>query len=395
MYRENEFLVGPHTVDGQDARAPTVETLPAKYSALNVSMNIENQLELQSYLRDNGHIASNEEPTIQPLAGGVSNRTVLVTRATGEAWVIKQALAKLRVAVDWFSSPERVHREALGLQWINKLAPQSTPTLIFEDHEHHLIGMAAIPQPHENWKTLLLAGDLQLDHVEQFAHLLATIHATSYERRAELAPLFADRTFFESLRLEPYYDFAAQQVPEATAFLQTLIKQTRPRALTLVHGDYSPKNVLVHNGKLLLLDHEVIHFGDPAFDLGFSLTHLLSKANHNLDTQPDLADQFQHAASHYWHEYSRTLSGNGKNDDENTADLFGLAELDSTTIRHTLACLLARIDGRSPLEYLSDAARTRQRNAVLSLIAKRPIDVEELITEFVAMVKDPSRSPTF
>jgi aminoglycoside phosphotransferase (APT) family kinase protein len=88
--------------------------------------------------------------------------------------------------------------------------------------------------------------------------------------------VFADRSFFESLRIEPYYRYAASRAPDADPFLRTLVEDTRREVHTLVHGDYSPKNVLVREGRLVLLDHEVAHFGDPAFDVGFSTTHLLS-----------------------------------------------------------------------------------------------------------------------
>src|SRR5262249_30208506 len=244
-------------------------------------LDIEHPGALLTYLRQTGRVAPTEEPEIKVLPGGVSNRTVLVERASGESWVVKQALAKLRVQVDWFSSPERIHREASGLRWLARIAPPATTTpLIFEDHDEHLMAMQAVPQPHENWKTMLLAGHLDLDHVTQFAHLLGTIHRRGHERRAELEPVFADRGYFESLRLEPYYGYTATQVATAAPFLPDLIPSPLARRDTIVHGDYSPKNVLVHAGRLVLLDHEVIHFGDPGFDLGFSLTHLLSKAHH-------------------------------------------------------------------------------------------------------------------
>src|SRR5215217_6452469 len=172
------------------------------------------------------------------LAGGVSNRTVLVERLSGEAWVVKQALAKLRVQVDWFSSPERIHREALGMRWLEEIAPPGTTTpLVFEDHAHHLLGMEAVPQPHENWKMMLLAGRLELDHVEQFARLLGTVHRVSHERKAEIEPLFGDRGFFESLRLEPYYIYTGTQVPAASACIDALVEETRSHRDTIVHGD--------------------------------------------------------------------------------------------------------------------------------------------------------------
>ena len=139
--------------------------------------------------------------------------------------------------------------------------------------------------------------------MNQFAKMLAAIHRRSYERREELAPRFDNRSFFESLRLEPYYVFPTTTVPEAASFLHALIDETRRRRLTLVHGDFSPKNILIHKERLVLLDHEVIHWGDPAFDVGFSLTHLLSKAHY----LPRRRAAFAAAARAYWNCYATAL----------------------------------------------------------------------------------------
>lgn len=333
-------------------------------------LDIERPGELVRYLRETDRIAHDEEPAIAVLAGGVSNRTVLVEFAGGEAWVVKQALAKLRVQVDWFSDPARIHREADGLRWLAEIAPPGTITpLIFEDHANHILAMAAVPQPHENWKSMLLRGDLRIEHIEQFAVLLGTIHRVSNERRAELEPVFGDRGFFETLRLEPYYEYTASQVPEAASFYADLLAETRTIAATLVHGDYSPKNVLVHNDRLILLDHEVVHFGDPGFDLGFSLTHLLSKAHHLSDHRQGFAD----AAKHYWRKYEETIG---------SADW--VIGLEPRAVRHTLCCLLARVAGRSPLEYLSPAERAAQRAAVLALMTDPPQTITDLVDRFIA-----------
>ena len=131
-------------------------------------LDIERPGALVEYLRRTGRIGEGEEPRVRVLTGGVSNRTVLVEwPGTGEGWVLKQALPKLRVAVDWFSDPARIHQEALGLRWLERLAPPGTITpLVFEDHENHLLAMKAVPEPHENWKTMLLRGDLKMDHVK-------------------------------------------------------------------------------------------------------------------------------------------------------------------------------------------------------------------------------------
>ena len=108
----------------------------------NESLNIEQPAALVAYLRRTSRIGADETPQIRPLGGGVSNRTVLVERSSGESWVLKQALAKLRVAVDWFSDPLRIHREAMGLRWLERFAPAgSTTGFVFEDHDHHVLCM--------------------------------------------------------------------------------------------------------------------------------------------------------------------------------------------------------------------------------------------------------------
>lgn len=294
------------------------------------------------------------------------------TGKTREAWVIKQALEKLRVKADWFSDPARVHREAAGLRWLEQLTPPgSVPGFVFEDQEHHLLAMQAVPQPHENWKTALLAGHVEVDHCRQFGTLLGTIHRRAFERREEIRATFSDRTFFESLRLEPYYSYTATQVPSAAEFLRKLLADTLERSLTLVHGDYSPKNILVHQGRLVLLDHEVIHWGDPAFDLGFGLTHLLSKALHI----PSHRQEFSSAARTVWQNYFMAASTGSWQ-----------TGLEPFVVRHTLGCLLARVSGRSPLEYLEASERSVQQRIVVALMKNPPDTVEALIANFVESV---------
>jgi len=343
-------------------------------------LDIEDFSALADYLGRRGLSADAQTPSFHNLAGGVSNRTVLVRFPDGRAWVLKQALPKLRVAVDWFSDPERAHREALALEWYARLAPPgSVPRLVFDDREHHLIGMEAVPLPHQNWKTMLLAGEVNLDHVEQFGTLLGAVHRRA-AATSELRQVFADTSFFESLRLEPYYLYSAHQAPQAADFLSRLVADTRSRRITLVHGDYSPKNILVRDGRLCLLDYEVAHFGDPAFDLGFSLAHLCSKAHHLPPRRRDFAE----AAEFYWRTYYATL---GKVEEGTASESGWVQELEPRAVRHTLGCLLARVAGRSPLEYLSAEERARQRAAVISMMSAPPASVAGLVSEFLARLE--------
>jgi hypothetical protein len=250
------------------------------------------------------------------------------------------------------------------------LPPGSVPACLFEDKAQHVLGMSAVPQPHRNWKTILLEGSLQDSHVIQFAELLGAMHRRGSQPDRHLDKAFADRSFFESLRLEPYYLFTAGKVPQAGPFFDRLIADTRQTRLTLVHGDYSPKNVLVYHDRLVLLDHEVIHFGDPAFDLGFALTHLLSKAHH----LKSMRLAFAQAAELFWHTYLRQLG-----------QVPWFEGLEERAVRHTLGCLLARVAGRSPLEYLSPQERQRQQEYVLTLIGSLPTRIPDLIQRFVAL----------
>src|SRR5688500_14179292 len=164
------------------------------------ALDIEDPAALLGYLRDAGRVGAEEAPTFRTLAGGVLNKTVLVERPSRGAWVVKQALPKLRVKADWFSDPARSGREALALKWLPKLVPEGSITpLVFEDPPRFLLAMAAVPQPHENWKAMLLTGRrLFPRHVRLFGLLLGAIHGGGHERRVELAPLFDDRSFFES-----------------------------------------------------------------------------------------------------------------------------------------------------------------------------------------------------
>ncbi len=390
-------------------------------------MDIEQPDQLLTWLHLHHHIADWEHPDITKLPGGVSSRCILIHREPPHPdWVMKQSLEKLRVEVDWFSDPERIHREAAGIRTLGQLLPAGTvPALYFEDHEEHLLAMAAVPRPHENWKSLLLSGIVSRSHVKQFAQLLNLIHSEAAKKSNTLALAFRDSANFESLRLAPYFTYTADQVPGARGFIKDLVQQTRKRQLTLVHGDYSPKNILIYNERLVLLDHEVIHWGDPAFDVGFALAHLLSKAHHLFPQRK----VFRDAAKYFWRIYKndnnvetedrkrmqseqsgREVSRAGpdhneqydnaqpgsdpvpnehqESRDEQMHHVQAGSEqwrqdLELFAVRHSLACLLARVAGKSPLEYLTEKEREVQRVIVTDMMDHCPDTIDTLIDSFV------------
>jgi len=151
-----------------------------------------------------------------------------------------------------------------------------------------------------------------------------------------------------------------------------LARETLHHKDCLVHGDFSPKNTLIYQNKLILLDYEVVHFGDPAFDVGFALTHFLSKAHHS----PGERNRLASAAELFWQVYLEAISQVDWADD-----------LEPRVARHTLGCLLARVAGKSPLEYLTPAEGTRQRETVLGLMSQPPASVPDLIDKFICRIE--------
>ena len=340
---------------------------------MEIEIDIEDFDSLRRYLIGRGHIKPDETISLKRLLGGVSNRTVRVGWPDGRGWVLKQALAKLRVDVDWFSDPERIGVEAKATRWLNVLAPKdTTPLFVFEDMPNHLMAMEAIPEESENWKSVLLSGEIVSDHFEQFGRLLGTIHRRSSEAGSEISTVFGDTTYFKSLRLEPYYLYAAEKAPAAAGFLNALVEETMHHRNSLVHGDFSPKNTLIYRSKLILLDYEVVHFGDPGFDVGFALTHFMSKANHLRSERSRIGA----ATALFWNVYRREIDS-----------LEWAHTLEPRAVRHTLGCLLARVIGKSPLEYLAPPEAARQQEVVLQLIANPPSGVNDLIAEFIRKIE--------
>lgn len=332
-------------------------------------LDIENFPALERWLRHTGRVEATTRLEPRLLAGGVSNRTVWLERSGGQPWVIKQALERLRVAVEWLSSPARIHREAQGLRALFELAPPGTITpWVFEDESQHVLGMEAVPLPHENWKDCLLAGRIELELGRQFGELLGTIHQRSFEQAPRFQAAFADRSFFEGLRLEPFYEFTARQCPALADFLTSLAHQTRKQQRCLVHGDFSPKNILVHAGRLVLVDHEVIHWGDPMFDVGFALAHLLCKAHAFPQRRENLAALAKMFLSAYLEAVPRSFL---ESKDHRRA------------VRHTLACLAARVAGRSPVNYLDPIRKERQLRAVCDLSKEPPQEGSHLVPAFL------------
>lgn len=330
------------------------------------TLNIEEPSELLAYLIATNRIRNKDNPKITVLRGGVSNRTVHIEFENGESWVLKQALTKLRVKGEWTSSPDRIFKEAEAMRWFDKHAPpNAVPKLIFEDQLHHLLAMEAVKPPFDNLKGLLLTNPPESVYFKQAGELLGHIHQNGFKQSNDIPKLFKDNHFFKTLRIEPYYIETIKALPETASFLNELTSETLEDRYTLVHGDYSPKNILVKDSKLILLDHEVIHFGDGTFDLGFFICHLLSKSNH----LPIHHQDFVNGVTEFYDSYLGVFTEMNKKREERS-------------VKHAIGCLLARVCGLSQLEYLTIDQQNKQKDIGLKLTKDQPKTIKELILKF-------------
>jgi len=196
----------------------------------------------------------------------------------------------LRTPDPWYCGVERIWREVEVLRVCAELldAPDRssaaggtlvarTPRILHEDRENYAFAMSAAPEDHRVWKAGLLAGHADPTIAAACGRLLGRLHAGSWQN-AEIRERLGDRTIFDELRLDPYYRTLARSFPGDAPHLERLIESVLAHRRSLVHADFSPKNLLVYSGGLLLVDFETGHYGDPAFDLGFFLSHLVLKA---------------------------------------------------------------------------------------------------------------------
>ncbi len=291
---------------------------------------------------------------VEPLTGGVSSDIVKVTLADGGLACAKRALARLKVASDWQAPLERNQYEVAWLRRAGNIVPDNVPRVLGEDRERGIALLEFLrPEDHRLWKTELLAGRADPDVAIAVASTIGRIHAATYDRAADRAA-FATDTFFDALRLDPYLRHTAERHPGLRDRILTVLTRTAMSRQALVHGDVSPKNILIniHSGQPVLLDAECAWFGDPAFDAAFCLNHLMLKSIH----LPAIRDRLIEQGHRFFEEWIAHFPAADR------------TELESRTAALLPCLMLARVDGKSPVEYLGDYSRETVRRLSIPMI---------------------------
>ena len=280
-------------------------------------------------------IAPQERPAITPLTGGVSSSIARVDTARGPICV-KRALPKLKVAAEWHAPVERNSAEVAWMKVAATIAPDFVPVILGEDPIGQAFAMAYLdPANFPVWKEQLRAGIVRQSTAQAVAANLARVHVAT-ACRDDVAGAFANDATFFAIRLEPYFAATAKVHSDVAGALECVLETTAKTKLALVHGDVSPKNVLVGAQGPLLLDAECAWYGDPAFDVAFCLTHLMLKCVWRPAYANDYLSCFDAFASTYLHAVNWEPG----------------AALEERTCHLLAGMLLARIDGKSPVEYL-------------------------------------------
>ena len=304
--------------------------------------------EVAELLCRNGLCAAGEEPRAQALDGGVSSDIWRVDLAGGPVCV-KRALPRLRVAQRWEAPVARNRYEYEWFRVAGEAAPGAVPKMLFRDGDAFAMEYLD-PAAHPVWKEALRQGRADPAFAAQVGRTLAAIHAAT-AGRDDIARRFPTDDIFYAIRLEPYLVSTATKHPELKDALLSLVDRTARTKACLVHGDVSPKNILCGPRGPVFLDAECAWYGDPAFDLAFCLNHLLLKCLWVPGARAAFLECFDALSGSY-------LSA------------VPFEGVERRTAALLPALLLARVDGKSPVEYLAgDGQKDIVRRAARPLIA--------------------------
>ncbi len=233
------------------------------------------------------------------------------------------------------------------------------------DGDSHLLVMTRAAGAARTWKADLLAGHVDDEVAASVGSLIGRWHAATFgDLHAEEA--FGDLEAFVQLRVDPFHRTLAGRHPALAGRIEDLAGALLDdgRRCCLVHGDLSPKNVLVgaSDASVWVIDWEVAHFGNPVFDLAFTLCHLGCKAAH----RPADASRLAGTSTRFLDSYAEA------------APALRARIPDGELVAHTACLMLARVDGKSPAEYLDEGERDAVRSLATHLLRSSDLGLDAI-----------------
>lgn len=294
---------------------------------------------------------------LTPLSGGVSCEIYLIEDGA-EKFVVKRALAKLKVKADWFADISRNRHEWEYIRYVAKFLPEAVPALRHCSESDNYFAMEHLNGSWVNWKQLLLAGKANVEHASRAGNILAQIHRHS-AGDAEAMRLFDTTQNFFQLRIESYLLATGAKHPALRTQFEAEAARLAGVRECLVHGDFSPKNILIGPERMVLLDCEVAWYGEPSFDLAFLLNHFFLKALLHAPKDAGMRPMIEQ----FWTEYQIMRPS---------------LQMEPRAGRLLLMLMLARVDGKSPVEYLDPQRQKFIREFVKEQLPKENFSLRHI-----------------
>lgn len=319
-----------------------------------------------------GLINDAPDAVFDALTGGVSSDIWKVVTPK-RTFCVKRALSRLKVAADWQAPIERNRFEVAWYRIAHEIVPGAVPGILLHDEEEMLFAMDFLdPQQHRLWKPELRDGRAIPAEAAAVGQCLGRIHAGT-ANKPSVAAQFPRKDIFHAIRLEPYLEATAAAHPDLRETLFALSARTSNIGLAMIHGDVSPKNILLGPAGPVFLDAECACMGDPAFDLAFCLNHMLLKCLWNPAASSKFADCFEALTASYLAE----------------VDWEPVATLEARAASLLPALLLARIDGKSPAEYIrTDSQRKHVRRCARPLIESPPLHLKDVLAAWKREIEE-------
>ena len=346
-----------------------------------------NENNVKDYLVSVGLLDYADVVSVETLGWGISN-TLVKVMTSDRNMVVKQSLEYLRVKEEWKADRKRIYTERECISLLeHSLEPGSFPEIIYEDRPNFLFVMSSAPEGSMNWKELLISGDISSVIAEESGKLLRLFHNIDV-KAVGLKEVFNDLDAFIELRIDPYHRTVARLHSDVSNVVEREAERMLETQVSLVHGDYSPKNLLVFKNKPFLIDFEVAHLGNPVFDVAFMVNHIFLKSIYNVPKRQEFFEAIRQFLHGYYFPVAldyRKSSHDGSLQGEVDWDKGSSDErVQETNLIKQIGCLmLARIDGKSPVEYIvRDDTKRLVRRLSKYLLLETHDSISEVINLF-------------